>query len=40
MDFVTPVIAVYVIIYILSDGHGFAPISGGSAFLTPLAMTG
>ena len=33
MDFVTPVsCCIYYLMYILNDGYGFAPISGGSAF--------
>jgi hypothetical protein len=33
MDFVTPVsCCICYLMYILNDGYGFAPISGGSAF--------
>ncbi|MGA8404650.1 MAG: hypothetical protein WB664_07520 [Nitrososphaeraceae archaeon] len=33
MDFVTPVsCSICYLMYILNDGYGFAPISGGSAF--------
>lgn len=33
MDFVTPVsCCICNLMYILNDGYGFAPISGGSAF--------
>ena len=33
MDFVTPVsCCICYLMYILNDGNGFAPISGGSAF--------